>query len=218
MALLSGGAADKSAVGEIVRQAFQGPGMLLLENHGFPQAVLDDSFSLSKQFFDAPKASKDQFKYETPRPILVSGTNYPGQRYTVQSKFDTSTGEEQVVNEWLVFREAEKFPYSSTDPYFTSPVGEKIFWPETDGNRRPDLDGAVPGLRDSGEAFHKNIQVLAKSFERALALGLGLDEEYFVSRSSGPPTWPVIWAQYPKQVPSPPTSPSVSPNKSVFVV
>ena len=120
---------------------------------------------------------------------------------SVQRDYQNADGEAQIVNEWILCREAESHPLTD-DPYFACPEGQLVFNAPTgpSGDEPPE----VPSLRQTLEGYHRSMQFLAQKVYRCFALSLGLPEDFFVSKASRAPSWGVTIAHYPALPERPP--------------
>jgi isopenicillin N synthase-like dioxygenase len=132
--LLDAGPSGKAQVARTMCEAFEGPGMILLEHTGTEQGLVDEAARLSKAFFDLPVDQKGHQKpiEECLYPLDPSHTTYPGSRYAVQSEHESGAGR-FLVNEHLNVREASQHPYELDSEYFTSPQGGLCFEPLPEG-------------------------------------------------------------------------------------
>ena len=103
----------------------------------------------------------------------------------MQRDYQNADGEAQIVNEWILCREAESHPLTD-DPYFACPEGQLVFNAPTgpSGDEPPE----VPSLRQTLEGYHRSMQFLAQKVYRCFALSLGLPEDFFVSKASRAPS------------------------------
>lgn len=85
--LLDAGPSGKAQVAHAMCQAFEGPGMILLEHTGTDQHLIDEASRLSKAFFDLSRDQKEDQKpiHQCMYPLDPSITTYPGSRYSVQA-------------------------------------------------------------------------------------------------------------------------------------
>lgn len=200
--LLDAGGDGKAQVAETMRQAFEGPGMVLLSDTGTDQVLVDETVRLSKAFFDLPQEQKEN-QAMCRFPDDNAHCTYPGSRYSVQAEFTTRGQQRLLVNEHLNAREARMHPFDAESGYFTSPQGKLVFEPLARG-ASAGVAEAVPSLQQTVEKYHRAMQTLANKVERCFSLALGLEEHYIAHRCAKAPIWPVTIAHYPAQPEQPP--------------
>ena len=54
---------DRKAIGKVFKDAFTGPGYLLLKNHQFPNSVVNRAYSAMREFFSLPLSEKMKCHY-----------------------------------------------------------------------------------------------------------------------------------------------------------
>ncbi|MEL7461465.1 MAG: 2-oxoglutarate and iron-dependent oxygenase domain-containing protein [Pseudomonadota bacterium] len=158
------GGSDREGFVADLSVACRDTGFFLLTGHGVPQSVIDDTLAAGDAFFALPveeKAKLDIRKVGANRGWSGSGTenlddSTPGQ---VDLKEAFNTGLE----------------FAPGDPRLTEqPFRGMNAWPD------------VPGFRAAFMAYFDAVLALGVDIHRAIALDLGLDEEYFTPHLDEP--------------------------------
>lgn len=150
-------------VADAIVQSFKDIGFVYLINHGLPQDKVDAMFDWSKRFFSQPM----DVKMLAPHP--PSGSHHRG--YSAPSV-------EKVLSE--VFDSAEQKQRRAKAP----DLKESFECGREDDPVMPNIwlpDGVLPGFKEACTDFYWACrEILEVNFLRALALGLGVSEDYFL--------------------------------------
>ncbi|KAL1862502.1 hypothetical protein VTK73DRAFT_6878 [Phialemonium thermophilum] len=158
--LRSGRPEDATAVGKAVYEAFRDVGFAYISNHGIPEEVIKEAFEWSAKFFALPQAVKEKAPHP-PYGWWHRGYSGIGREKVVQMVFDKdSIGELRKVPDFK-----ESFEIGREDDTRIT----NIWLPEED----------LPGFRDFFRRFFDIGYGLEKDLLRAIAIGMGLDEEFF---------------------------------------
>ena len=151
--------------GQAIHKAFSEIGFVSLINHGVPAGAVRDLFSTSKKFFELDRDAKESCPQTMigGRACQVQGYISPGSEILDNLK-DAPAGE-RAVHE---LREA--FDVSSVDACAPFP------------------DAALPELRAAFTDILPPLQTVADHLFRAMAVALGVEEEFFVNEHRG------LWA------------------------
>jgi isopenicillin N synthase-like dioxygenase len=161
----TGTANEKRRVAREIGEACRTIGFLLVTGHGVPDELIRRTEATGRAFFDLPDAAKRRFM--TPDPNIYRGY------YAVESNAVAYSRDDRVAPP--DFRELFSINRVTIDPdhpYYTSPLGKRIFapniWPE-----------GIPGLREAWTEYYHAMETLAGSLMRMFALALDLDEYWF---------------------------------------
>ena len=150
---VSGSETDRRAVVQQLGEAFEGVGFVGVVNHGIPKALIDEFYAASKAFFKMDEATKKQYE--------LAGMN--GQRGY------TSFGKEH----------AKQSEVADLKEFFQ--LGQEI--PRDHPLYRPGMDdphvAEVPTFTEKGRELFRGFQRAGTNLLRAIALYLGLEEDYF---------------------------------------
>lgn len=157
----SGSPADKISVGKQLVDAMRNVGFLYIINHGVPCGLMAEAFTWSKRFFELPF----EVKLNCSHP--PSGQHHRGW---------SSLGKEKVVQ--MVFDQEElarlrKIP-DVKELFDLGNENNKVFyniWPE---------ELAIPGFKQFCSHYFEINTRVSKHILRALALGMDLQEDFFV--------------------------------------
>ena len=138
--------------------AFQRVGFVYLANHGLPQYLLDQAFSVSQHLFNLPLEQK-QLAPHPPGPEVHRGYSYPGlEKVSQYSGGDVAKGEE--LREVVDCKESYEI---GSEANASQP---NIWLPED----------VLPGFRSFTTQFYWSCNEVAQSILRCISLGLGLQD------------------------------------------
>ncbi|KAF9895433.1 hypothetical protein FE257_000339 [Aspergillus nanangensis] len=161
---------DRLRIARELVEACQKVGFVYIINHSLSETVVDEAFYWSRRFFDL--SEEDKMKAPHPEGWAVHrGYSWPGLEKVSQIK---STGDEEEIRRRL--REVpdvkEVFDIGSEDNAL-----QPNQWPPGE---------ALPGFRSFMDKFYWECWKLGKELLRAVAVGLDLeDEEYLTRQHSG---------------------------------
>lgn len=150
---VSGSDADKAAFTEDLGNAFEEVGFVSVKNHGVPQSLIDEYYALVKAFFALPEEEKR--KYEIPE--LAGQRGY------------TSFGKETAKG------------YDAPDLKEFWQLGQTVEGNDPVKETYPDnvVVNEVANFTEKGVELYKAFENSGRQLLRAIALHLGLGENYF---------------------------------------
>lgn len=158
---------QRKAVVNAVRDACERVGFLVITGHGLRDDIIERTFKVARVFFARPAEEKQRI--QRPAPGISRGYNS-----LASQSLGRTMGSEAPPDlmESLGFG-----PLEIVDgPYWREGYGPTHFHP----NLWPD---DMPELREAVSDYWRAMEGLSDRVLRIFALALGLDEEYFVSRS-----------------------------------
>ncbi|KAF2748829.1 thymine dioxygenase [Sporormia fimetaria CBS 119925] len=161
---LSGEATSKKATAEAVLKGFQNAGFIYLKNHGIPSDTVTNVFSHSANFFARSKEQKDSLAWYSPES---------NRGYTAQGREKVTDLEEHGDVEAL--RQAVPDLKESFEIGRENEPGMPNMWPPTDG------DDAAKAFKEVMAEFFTTCNQLHMQVMRAIALGMGIEEDWFDS-------------------------------------
>ncbi|GAW24260.1 hypothetical protein ANO14919_138430 [Xylariales sp. No.14919] len=168
-----GSAADRERIASELTDACRRVGFVYVVNHGVPPALLDEAFAWSRRLFDLPLEKKMLAPHPPAGSAVHRGYSWPGLEKVSQTVY--ADGEEdraKQVEDRRVSDIKESYEIGSEDS-----IQQPNIWLPAD---------VLPGFREFTTAFYWRCFDVAKELLRALALGLGLDDEdFFLSFHSG---------------------------------
>jgi isopenicillin N synthase-like dioxygenase len=160
----TGDAAARRAVGTKLARACEQVGFLYLANHGIEQDLIDRTLEVAREFFHRPDAEK--------RALHLNVTaNHRG--YIGPFEVTPDTSKPNDVRE--AFKIGPETPEDDPDYRAGNIVFGPNVWP-----REPAAFGPTVGV------YYDAMQGLARDIFRLFALGLGLDEDYFMKLVTKP--------------------------------
>jgi len=138
-------------------QAYQNIGFVAIKNHGLSDEMTEKLYRTIKLFFDLPTAVKS--KYEDPdlfgqRGYIGKGKEHAKGRTTGDLKEFFHIGQEVTDGDSI------KSEYPDN------------IWPE----------GELPEMKEIGLATYRTLEAAGRQILRAIAIHLGLEEDYFESK------------------------------------
>ncbi|KAG7891112.1 hypothetical protein KL905_000549 [Ogataea polymorpha] len=153
---------ERRRVGEEVVKAMSEVGFLYIVNHGISLADQERMFEWSKAFFELSEEQK--LKCEHPRDgAHHRGWSHVGREKVVQMVFDRT----QIEQLRKIPDVKESFDLGNEE---TKEL--ENFWPD---------ESDIPAFKEYCLYYFKLCTVLSKKILRAIALGMGLDEEFLTS-------------------------------------
>ncbi|KAJ6438449.1 oxoglutarate/iron-dependent oxygenase [Purpureocillium lavendulum] len=150
-----------ASAGKQVYEAFKNVGFAYIKNHGVPQEVVDEAFEWSRKFFALPQSEKDKVPHP-PEGWYHRGYSGVGREKVSQNVFDA----EGIARERSVPDCKESFEIGGEHE-------ERL------RNIMP-AEHVLPGFRAFFALFFDTCYALELRLLRAIAVGMGLDEAYFV--------------------------------------
>lgn len=165
---LQGSTEEKNRVAHDLAEACRRVGFVYVINHGVPDTLLDEAFSWSKKLFDLPEEKK-MLAPHPPGPNVHRGYSWPGlekvSQYIHQDGVDSDEEDQQL-------RQVQdcKESYEIGSETCTSQPNQ---WLPED---------VLPGFRSFTTGFYWKCFGTAKELLKAIAIGIGLDDEEFLLR------------------------------------
>ncbi|KAH9892318.1 hypothetical protein F4778DRAFT_750146 [Xylariomycetidae sp. FL2044] len=141
-------------------------GFVYIVHHGVPEDLLAQAFAWSKKLFDLPEEKK-MLAPHPPGPNVHRGYSWPGLEKVSQNIFNDGEEDKQAENRKIA---DVKESYEVGSEYFASQPN--VWLPEE----------VLPGFREFMTNFYWACFDSAKELLRALAVGIGLDDEDFFLR------------------------------------
>ncbi|KIW52346.1 hypothetical protein PV05_07988 [Exophiala xenobiotica] len=160
---------DRRTAAEELVKACREVGFVYIQNHGVPQEELNRAFEVSKKFYDLPTEAK----LKAPHPpgwAVHRGYSWPGLEKV--SNVLSKTDDEESVKQ---LRETQDFKESYEVGSENNPNQPNV-WPP---------DDVMPEWRPFMTSFYWTCFEAAKRILRALALGIGLEEDHLLRYHSG---------------------------------
>lgn len=131
-------------------------GFFLVSGHGIPRELIDRMFAEADLFFDLPDSAK------APLDIRHSRNNRGWTAHGTENLDDSKPGQIDRKEAFNIGLEL-----SPDDPRMGQPFRGANAWPD------------LPGFRETSLAYFDAVHRLGVDLHRAIALDLGLDEDYF---------------------------------------
>ncbi|KAH8671395.1 thymine dioxygenase [Xylariales sp. PMI_506] len=147
-------------------------GFVYVTNHGLPRELVDEAFSWSKRLFDLPKEKK-MLAPHPPGPSVHRGYSWPGLEKVSQRvhlEGEDPDAEEAELRKIGDYKESYEIGNEAFE------LQPNVWLPED----------ILPGFRSFTTEFYWRCFDIAKNLLRALAVGLGLnDDDFFLRFHSG---------------------------------
>ncbi|OTA89218.1 hypothetical protein M434DRAFT_398730 [Hypoxylon sp. CO27-5] len=161
---------NKKFIARELTDACRRVGFVYIVNHGVPSTLLDEAFSWSKKLFDLPEEKK-MLAPHPPGPSVHRGYSWPGLEKVSQ----------EIIEEGDEAKETENRKISDFKESYE--IGSENF------KLQPNVwlpEDVLPGFRRFMVEFYWKCFGAAKELLRALAIGIGLeDEDFFLRFHSG---------------------------------
>ena len=180
------------ATAKQISHAFKTSGFLYLQNHGVPEDQVSLAFSQSAQFFRRPQSQKDALGWTTPdanRGYVASG----------REKVTQSNDPEEIAR----LRESNPDLKESMEIGREGVPGMPNQWPSS-------LDPEGMAFTRDMQRFFLTLKDLHVGVMRAIAMGMGLEENFFDAYTDGgdntlrllhyPAVKKSVWKKNPNQV------------------
>ncbi|KAK6074857.1 hypothetical protein SCUP515_06219 [Seiridium cupressi] len=167
---------SRARVAQDLTSACRHVGFVYVVNHGVPVPLLEEAFAWSKKLFDLRQDEK-MLAPHPPGPNVHRGYSWPGLEKVSQYIHTEGDGDDDKAEKMgRELRKVEDYKESYE-------VGSETF------ARQPNVwlpEDVLPGFRVFMVNFYWQCFEPAKQLLRALAIGIGLDdEEYFLKSHSG---------------------------------
>ncbi|OTB15143.1 hypothetical protein K445DRAFT_318529 [Daldinia sp. EC12] len=161
---------DKKRISREVTDGCRRVGFVYITNHGIASDILEEAFGWSKRLFDLPQEKK-MLAPHPPGPTVHRGYSWPGLEKVSQDIISDGDEAKEVEN-----RKISDFKESYEIGSEESKTQPNIWLPEN----------ALPGFREFTTQFYWSCYGVARELLRALAIGVGLeDEDFFLRFHSG---------------------------------
>ncbi|KAF4979652.1 hypothetical protein FZEAL_4209 [Fusarium zealandicum] len=157
---LNGSPSERSETAKAILHGFQTAGFIYLRDHSIPAEDLRHAFSMSADFFNQPSETKLALNWTTPE--ANRGYSEPGREKVSQL---------QDINEVEQVRAAAPDIKESFEIGRENEPGHPNQWPEE--------KGSIAGFRHDMVGFFERCRQLHVEVMRAIAVGMGLDQEFF---------------------------------------
>ncbi|KAI2470934.1 thymine dioxygenase [Annulohypoxylon bovei var. microspora] len=161
---------DKKRIAQELTDACRRVGFVYIVNHGVPNDLLEEAFSWSKKLFDLSQEKK-MLAPHPPGPNVHRGYSWPGLEKVSQD----------IIKDGDDAKEAENRKISDVKESYE--IGSEGF------ELQPNVwlpEDVLPGFREFMVQFYCKCFGAAKELLRALAIGIGLeDEDFFLRFHSG---------------------------------
>jgi isopenicillin N synthase-like dioxygenase len=179
----NGTPAERQAIADRIGEACRRIGFFYITGHGVPAKLQEDLMAEAKRFFKRPLAEKMRFAPKRGQTCgyLPSRGASEGRKMGESLVKIGADGKPEPAPERKIpggtleqFTAMRELPPDDPDLLAGLPLHEPNIWPD------------LPGFRETTVAYQKASMSLANDILRALALGLGIDEEYFAERHKKP--------------------------------
>jgi isopenicillin N synthase-like dioxygenase len=149
---------DRQAFMDELGAAYREWGFAGIRNHGIPQSQIDEAYQTFQAFFALPEGVK--------RKYHITGGG--GARGYTQFGVETAKGAQysDLKEFWHIGREIPR------DSKYATDMPENL-WPDE-----------VPGFQRVGYGLYQSLDALGSQVLSALALHIGLDEDYFADKTN----------------------------------
>jgi isopenicillin N synthase-like dioxygenase len=160
---VNGSASAKLATAQSISHALKTSGFIYLRNHGIPSEAISNVFDRSAEFFKRPQQQKDSLSWTTPE----SNRGY----VTVGREKLTQSSDPEILSNLRA---------SNPDVKESMEIGKEGVPDQS--NQWPDkMDAEGQAFTDTMRSFFSMCQELHIKLMRAIALGMGLNEDFFDS-------------------------------------
>ncbi|KAI0179225.1 Clavaminate synthase-like protein [Hypoxylon sp. FL1284] len=165
-----GSSDDKSRIAQQLTEACRSVGFVYIVNHAVPSDTLDEAFGWSRKLFDLPEEKK-MLAPHPPGPFVHRGYSWPGLEKVSQDII--KDGEEAKEADNRKIADVKESYEIGSEECKTQP---NVWLPEH----------VLPGFREFTTRFYWQCFEAARELLRALAIGVGLeDEDFFLRFHSG---------------------------------
>jgi isopenicillin N synthase-like dioxygenase len=175
----SGSVAERQEIADKIGEACRRIGFFYVTGHGVPVKLQEDLMAQSNKLFHLPLGEKMRYapkRGQTCGYLPSRGASEGRKRGETLVKLGPDGKPEPVGERKIPGGSLEQFTVMRELP--PDDPGTLAGLPLHGPNIWPDL----PGFRDTTVAYQKASMDLARDILRALALGLGIDQEYFAQR------------------------------------
>ncbi|KAM0253060.1 hypothetical protein ACHAQJ_007436 [Trichoderma viride] len=159
----TGSEEDRQRVAKELYEAFKNVGFAYVKNHGVPEDAVDEAFLWNRKFFNLSQSDKDKAPHP-PEAWHHRGYSNVGREKVSQMVFD----EASISAARNVPDVKESFEIGRDDEEARLPN----IWPPQD---------VLPGFREFFTKFYEICYGAEMGLLRLVALGMGLEEEYFIN-------------------------------------
>ncbi|KAJ4147022.1 hypothetical protein LMH87_001575 [Akanthomyces muscarius] len=162
---LAASAPTEQAANELCK-AFREVGFAYIKNHGIPEERIEEAFSWSHKFFNLPQSEKDKAPHP-PEGWYHRGYSSVGREKVSQNVFDPNS----LAQHRKIPDQKESFELGREDDAVMRNI-----WPPA---------AALPGFREFLVDFYGRCNALETTLLTTVAVGLGLDADFFESCHRG---------------------------------
>ena len=167
-----------------ISQACRQVGFFYVINHGLSSDVIADAMSFSKRFFELPASTKMELDSAKSRSGARGYFALGGEDLNAKDGTRDLVAEGQGIGTGKKFQGDWKEGFdcgreiSPDDPeYSMSTMVDGNYWPRED---------TLPGFREAMMSYQKGVRQIGNSLMEAFAVGLGLESNFFVERTTKP--------------------------------
>ncbi|KAI1462701.1 Clavaminate synthase-like protein [Annulohypoxylon moriforme] len=161
---------DKKCIAQELTDACRRVGFVYIVNHGVSNDLLEEAFGWSKKLFDLPQERK-MLAPHPPGPNVHRGYSWPGLEKVSQDIFKDGDEAKEAENR-KILDVKESYEIGSEE----SELQPNVWLPQD----------VLPGFREFMVPFYWKCFGAGKELLRALAIGIGLeDEDFFLRFHSG---------------------------------
>ena len=154
---------QRRAIAAELGRACREVGFFYVTDHGIPQAVCEDAFTLAKELFALPTAEKEELS-------IKRSPHNRGYVAMADEKLNPESGADMKE----AFNIGTDFPEDHPDVLAGKPFRGVNFWPSIDGWRQRAL------------GYFDHCLELGRTIHRGFSIDLGLDEEFFAQHLTLP--------------------------------
>lgn len=158
-----GSAPERLRIAKEIDAACRTIGFLIISGHRVPGRLIERTTQVSREFFDLPDSAKES--YSSGNPKINRG-------YFKVGGLTVSYDDRKSAPDYRDMYFASRNELDESDPYYTTPLAEKIFTP----NIWPEV---VPGFEEAWIAYYRAMGELGDVLAHLFALALDLPETYF---------------------------------------
>ena len=167
-----------------IAQACRQVGFFYIINHGLSSDVMADTMSFSKRFFELPASTKMEVDSAKSRSgargyFALGGEDLnakDGTRDLVAEGQGIGTGK-KFQGDWKEGFDCGREISPDDHEYSMSTMVDGNYWPR---------DEALLGFREAMLSYQKGVRQIGNSLMEAFAVGLGLESNFFVERTTKP--------------------------------
>lgn len=165
---LEGSPEEKRQVAHDLAEACRRVGFVYLTNHGVPNKLVEEAFGWSKKLFDLPQQQK-MLAPHPPGPDIHRGYSWPGLEKVSQYMLQDGADADEENRKLRAVQDCKESYEIGSEGCAAQP---NQWLPEA----------VLPGFRAFTTGFYWTCSDTAKELLKALAVGIGLDDDEFLVR------------------------------------